>query len=235
MKLIRNMAFSFGGKFYATQGGPLRPGFSVSEEQVPADWDTKITTNYPKRISEDTVQFTLIDSDACGITGDLGDFDSNAQDALCAKPLTLYVVIGDETSGADCDKSGDNYGKIVAKSGNAYITNFAPNTVTVDGERTQSATVTFRFTTPFVELDPIPNLKIKFYKEVFSDNLTTTPTELNALYGEDMPQVSGAVTKNLVDCNGKIYYKPEVSPGTGYVPVIPKFDRLVPISLFYAD
>ena len=42
MKMIRNMALSFDGKFYATQGGPLRPGYSVSEAQLPTDWETRV-------------------------------------------------------------------------------------------------------------------------------------------------------------------------------------------------
>ena len=100
MKMIRNMALSFDGKFYATQGGPLRPGYSVSEAQLPTDWETRIITNYPQRITKDTMQFTIMDSDACGIEGLLADFDPDASDAMCAKKLAIYVVVGDETSGA---------------------------------------------------------------------------------------------------------------------------------------
>lgn len=232
MKLIRNMAFSFGGKFYATQGGPLRPGFSVSEQQIPADWDTRVITNYPQRITEDTVQFTLIDSDACGVNGSLGDFDSNAQDALCAKELILYVVIGDETSGADCDKTGENFGVLVARKANAYVTNFSTNSITVDGERTETATVTFRFTTPFLPMESIPKLSINVYAETYSDNPTSTPVVLSMLYGDTMVAMTGNATKNLVDCKGKVYYK---VVGGDYVPAMSKFDRLLPISLFHAS
>ena len=84
MKMIRNMALRFGGKFYATQGGPLRPGSSVTEAKVPTDWETRIETNYPQRLTKDTMQFILLDSDACGITGLLSDFDPDASARMAA-------------------------------------------------------------------------------------------------------------------------------------------------------
>lgn len=260
MKMIRNMALRFGGKFYATQGGPLRPGYSVSEAKVPTDWETRVETNYPQRLTKDTMQFTLLDSDACGITGLLSDFNPDAADAMCAKELTLFTVIGDETSGAECDTDGTNMGTLFARSANAYVVNAQPSSVTVEGERIETLTVTFRTTTPFAAVSPITALAINVYLETVenadeSDLLggEATPTTLAMLYGTDMPDVVseasdpvvatetvvaagvsvGKTYLGLADCNGKLYYNAPVAPSKAYTPVEAKFDRLVPIKLYY--
>lgn len=259
MKMIRNMALRFGGKFYATQGGPLRPGYSVSESKVPTDWETRIETNYPQRVTKDTLQFTLIDSDACGINGLLSDFDPDAADAMCAKELTLFTVIGDETSGAECDTDGTNMGTLHARTANAYVVNAQPSSVTVDGERVETLTVTFRTTTPFTAVTSITPLEINVYLETVEDATESdllggedTPTTLSVLYGTDMPSVVSVASNpvnatetivalgsgtgtflGLADCNGKLYYTPPVAQSNDYVPVEAKFDRLVPIKLYY--
>lgn len=255
MKLIRNMAFSFGGKFYATQGGPLRPGYSVSEAQLPTDWDTRVITNYPQRLTKDTMQFTLLDSDACGIEGLLSDFDADAADAMCAKELTLYTVIGDETSGSECDTDGSNMGTLYARTANAYPTNVAPSSVTVDGERVETLAVTFRLTTPFTAPASITPLEIEVFKSTFANTASnaTADATLDMLYGTDMPDVVSVVSAppedtetvvalgvsagktflGLADCSGKLYYTPPAAESTAYVPTEAKFDRLVPIKLYY--
>lgn len=259
MKMIRNMALRFGGKFYATQGGPLRPGYSVSESKVPTDWETRVETNYPQRLTKDTMQFVLLDSDACGITGLLSDFDPDAADAMCVKELTLFTVIGDETSGAECDTDGTNMGALFARTANAYVVNAQPSSITVDGERVETLTVTFRTTTPFAAVTSITPLEINVYLETVenadeSDLLGSeaTPTTLSVLYGTDLPDLvtvvsapvvatetvvaagvsAGKTYLGLADCNGKLYYTAPAT-GTAYVPVEAKFDRLVPIKLYY--
>lgn len=246
MKMIRNMALSFDGKFYATQGGPLRPGYSVSEAQLPTDWETRIITNYPQRITKDTMQFTIMDSDACGIEGLLSDFDPDASDAMCAKKLAIYVVVGDETSGAECDKDGSNMGTLYVREANAYVTNVAPSSVTVDGERVETLTVTFRTTTPFSLVTSPAKLDIEVFEAAFADvtSATTPATTLTLLYGDAMPAVTEAEVEagvsagktflGLADCSGKLYYSAAlVEAVTTYTAVEPKFDRLVPIKLYY--
>jgi hypothetical protein len=246
MKMIRNMALSFDGKFYATQGGPLRPGYSVSEAQLPTDWETRIITNYPQRITKDTMQFTIMDSDACGIEGLLSDFDPDASDAMCAKKLAIYVVVGDETSGAECDKDGSNMGTLYVREANAYVTNVAPSSVTVDGERVETLTVTFRTTTPFSLVEKPAKLNIKVYAAAFADitSATTAAHTLTLLYGDEMPAVTeakvaagvsaGKTFLGLADCSGKLYYSAALDEGvTTYTAAEPKFDRLVPIKLYY--
>lgn len=255
MKMIRNMAFCFGGKFYATQGGPVRLGYSVSEGQLPADWDSKIVTNYPQRLTKETVQFVLIDSDAPGITGSLDDFDADDSDAMCAKPLILYAVIGDETSGNGCDTDGSNLGELFARQANAYVTNAAPSSVTIDGERVETLTVTFRTTTPFTKLTVIPNLTVPVNKDTlanFDDD--TAVVNLSALYGVAMPKVvseadtptpdpteavvaigvsEGLTFLGLADAEGKIYYTAPVAPSKDYTAAVAKWDRLLPVPLYY--
>ena len=246
MKMIRNMALSFDGKFYATQGGPLRPGYSVSEAQLPTDWETRIITNYPQRITKETMQFTIMDSDACGIEGLLSDFDPDASDAMCAKELAIYVVVGDETSGAECDKDGSNMGTLYVRKANAYVTNVAPSSVTVDGERVETLTVTFRTTTPFDLVTSPAKLDIKVYEATFAAvTSATTPAEtLTLVYGDDMPAVTEAEVEagvsagktflGLADCSGKLYYTATLAGSdTTYAAAEPKFDRLVPIKLYY--
>ena len=246
MKMIRNMALSFDGKFYATQGGPLRPGYSVSEAQLPTDWETRIITNYPQRITKDTMQFTIMDSDACGIEGLLADFDPDASDAMCAKELAIYVVVGDETSGAECDKDGSNMGTLYVRKANAYVTNVAPSSVTVDGERVETLTVTFRTTTPFALVETPAKLNIKVYAATFAavTSATTPAKTLTLLYGDDMPAVTktevaagvsvGKTFLGLADCSGKLYYTATLEEGdTTYTAAEPKFDRLVPIKLYH--
>lgn len=254
MKMIRNMALRFGGKFYATQGGPLRPGYSVSEKEVPTDWDTRIVTSYPQRITKDTLQFTLLDSDACGIDGLLSDFSPDAADAMCAKALTLFTVIGDETSGAECDTDGTNMGILYARTANAYVTNIAPSSITVDGERVETLAVTFRTTTPFALETTITPLSVEVFKSTFAATAADAAADatLSMLYGEDMADVvtvvgdpvvatetvvavgvsAGKTYLGLADCTGKLYYSAPAA-GTAYVPFEAKFDRLVPIKLYY--
>ena len=246
MKMIRNMALSFDGKFYATQGGPLRPGYSVSEAQLPTDWETRIITNYPQRVTKDTMQFTIMDSDACGIEGLLSDFDPDASDAMCAKELAIYVVVGDETSGAECDTDGSNLGTVYVRKANAYVTNVAPSSVTVDGERVETLTVTFRTTTPFDLVTSPAKLNIKVFAATFA-NVTSAATPaktLELIYGDAMPAVIeadvaagvsvGKTFLGLADCSGKLYYTATLDQGaTTYAAAEPKFDRLVPIKLYY--
>lgn len=246
MKMIRNMALSFDGKFYATQGGPLRPGYSVSEAQLQTDWETRIITNYPQRITKDTMQFTIMDSDACGIEGLLSDFDPDASDAMCAKELAIYVVIGDETSGAECDTDGSNMGTLFVRKANAYVTSVAPSSITVDGERVETLTVTFRTTTPFSLVKSPAKLNIEVFEAKFDDvtSATTPAKTLALLYGDAMPAVTeteveagvsaGKTFLGLADCSGKLYYSAALDEGvTTYTAVKPKFDRLVPIKLYY--
>ena len=247
MKMIRNMALSFDGKFYATQGGPLRPGYSVSEAQLQTDWETRIITNYPQRITKDTMQFTIMDSDACGIEGLLSDFDPDASDAMCAKELAIYVVVGDETSGAECDTDGSNMGTLYVRKANAYVTNVAPSSITVDGERIETLTVTFRTTTPFSLVESPAKLDIEIFAAEFDDvtSATTPAKTLKLIYGDAMPAVTkieveagvsgGKTFLGLADCSGKLYYSATFDEGylTAYAAVKPKFDRLVPIKLYY--
>lgn len=252
MKMIKNMAFYFGGKFYATQGGPLRLGYSVTEGQLPADWDTKVITNYPQKLTKDTIQFTLIDSDACGITGKLSDFEADDADAMCAKELRLYVVIGDETSGIACDPTAANIGVLCARSCNAYVVTSAPSSITVEGERVETLTVTFRTTTPFALMTAIPDLTVPIYEKQFDagtyacdrSDRAAGDFDLAVKYGDtlvdipvtdvtDGPAVEGKTFVGLADCEGKLYFTAPVATAVVYTPAVVKWDRLVPISLHY--
>lgn len=249
MKMVRNMAFCYGGKFYATQGGPVRLGYSVSEGQLPATWDADAVTNYPQRITKDTIQFVLTDSDACGIDGDLSDFNPDDADALCAKLLQLYVVIGDENSGTACDTS--NLGTLYLRQASAYVTQVSPSSMTIDGERVEALTVTFRTTTPFALVASPTALELPVYEgtlaEVVAAALTESPivpVEIDALYGTAMPALLVATVPvgtlaehtflGLADCTGKLYYgPPTVGAPTVYVAQMTNYDRLVPVSLYY--
>lgn len=251
MKMVRNMAFYYGGKFYATQGGPVRLGYSVSEAQLPPVWDTEVITSYPQRITKDTLQFTLIDSDAAGITGSLNDFNPDDGGAMCARDLRLYVVIGDETTGAGCPLvgGGQNLGVLCVKQCSAYVLTVAPSAITVDGERVETLTVTFRTTTPFKLMEIVPKLQLPVYESAFaatgfSCGVATRPAgdyviEVN--YGEAMPAVTvenvalapvvaGKTFAGLADSEGTVYYN--VVEGA-YVAAIEKFNRLLPIGLYY--
>lgn len=253
MKMIRNMAFYFDGKFYATQGGPMRAGYSVSEAKLPADWDTKVETNYPVRISKDTIQFTLIDSDACGITGSLSDFNPDNGSAMCAGVLRLFTVIGDETSGLACDATGANIGTLCCRECLAYVVTAAPSSITVEGERVETLTVTFRTTTPFTSLSSVPKLTIPVYHDPVPASATYAcggatraagDYEFDIGYGDALPEITttnipegtlaGHTFVGLADCAGKLYYTPPVAPATTkYVAALTKFDRLLPIALYY--
>ena len=262
MKMIRNMAFCYDGKFYATQGGPVRLGYQVSEGQLPASWDNAMVTNYPQRITKDTIQFTLIDSDAPGITGSLSDFSPDDADAKCAKVLTLLTVIGDETSGTGCDLAGTNMGTLCAKSANAYVTAVAPSSITVDGERIETLNVTFRTTTPFTAPAVIPTLTLPVYEAEFvqgafscgAQDLGTPDVSITGvLYGQTMPAKvktvasdpvdageivvargvkTGYACVGLMDAEGKVYYN-LATDATTWVAAVAKYDRLVPVALYY--
>lgn len=254
MKMIRNMAFYYGGKFYATQGGPVRLGYSVSEAQLPAVWDTEVVTNYPQRISKDTIQFTLIDSQAPGITGSLSDFSPDDADALCAKDLRLYTVIGDETTGSGCSESDgtQKLGALCVRQASAYVTTVAPSSITVDGERVETLAVTFRTTTPFARLTTVPALVLPVYEAQYvapgfaceNAELDDADYEAAATYGEDMPAItatnvaigaviSGKTFAGLADSEGKLYYSHSNVAEAPYVAVIEKWDRLLPVPLYY--